>query len=59
MGNSKSQGIFVPNETYAKILQIQAMALKDGRTIRKGEVIVRLLDHDPIIMRYFNKLNIE
>ena len=53
----KRQGIFVPDDTYAKLNQLQAMALKDGRPFKKGEIIVRLLDHDPIIMYYFNKLN--
>lgn len=55
----KRQGIFVPEETYAKLNKLQSFAFKDGREFKKGEIIVRLLDHDPIIMRYFNKLNDE
>ena len=53
----KRQGIFVPDETYALLLKLQAMALDAGRPYKKGEIITRLLNHDPIIMNFFNRLN--
>lgn len=55
----KRQAIFVTDETYAQVLKIQTMAMSEGRAINKGEVIERLLSHDPIVMKYFNKLNEE
>ena len=55
----KRQGIFVPDETYAILLKLQAMALDAGHPFKKGEIITRLLNRDPIIMKYFNKLHEE
>ena len=53
----KRQGIFVPDETYALLLKLQAAALGAGHPYKKGEIITRLLNHDPIIMNFFNRLN--
>ena len=53
----KRQGIFVPDETYAILLKLQSMALNAGHPYKKGEIITRLLTHDPIIIKFFNKLN--
>lgn len=53
----KRQGIFVPDETYARLLKLQAVALAAGHPYKKGEIVTRLLNHDPIIMNFFNKLN--
>ena len=53
----KRQGIFVPDETYAILLKLQMIALESGHPFKKGEIITRLLNNDPIIMTYFNKLH--
>ena len=53
----KRQGIFVPDDTYALLMRLQAMALTAGHSYKKGEIITRLLNHDPIIMKFFNNLN--
>lgn len=53
----KRQGIFVPDDTYALLVRLQAMTLAAGHSYKKGEIITRLLNHDPIIMHFFNKLN--
>lgn len=53
---NKRQAIFVPDETYAKVTLLQAMILKDGKHLTKGEIITRLFNYDPIIMAYYNKL---
>ena len=53
----KRQGIFVPDETYALLLKLQAVALDAGHSYKKGEIITRLLNHDPIIMNFFNRLS--
>ena len=53
----KRQGIFVPDDTYALLVKLQAMALTTGHPYKKGEIITRLLNHDPIIMKYFNNLH--
>lgn len=53
----KRQGIFVPDETYALLLKLQGLALNAGHPYKKGEIITLLLNHDPIIMKFFNKLN--
>ena len=53
----KRQGIFVPDDTYAILIRLQAMALTAGHSYKKGEIITRLLNHDPIIMKFFNNLN--
>ena len=55
----KRQAIFVSDEAYALVLKIQTMAMKNGKAINKGEVIERLLNHDPIVMKYFNNLHKE
>ena len=53
----KRQGIFVPDETYALLVRLQAMTLAAGHSYKKGEIITRLLNHDPVIMKFFNNLN--
>ena len=53
----KRQGIFVPDDTYALLVRLQAMTLAAGHSYKKGEIITRLLTHDPIIMKFFNNLN--
>ena len=53
----KRQGIFVPDDTYAILMRLQAMALAAGHSYKKGEIITRLLNHDPIIMKFFNNLS--
>lgn len=55
----KRQAIFVSDECYALVLKIQTMAMENGKPINKGEVIERLLNHDPIVMKYFNNLHKE
>ena len=47
----------MPDERYALLLKLQAIALAAGRPYKKGEIITRLLNHDPIIMNFFNRLN--
>ena len=49
----KRQGIFVPDATYALLMRLQALALAAGHSYKKGEIITRLLNHDPIIMNFF------
>ena len=53
----KRQGIFVPDDTYALLVKLQAIAFAAGHSYKKGEIITRLLNHDPIIMNFFNNLN--
>ena len=53
----KRQGIFVPDDTYALLVKLQAMAFAAGHSYKKGEIITRLLNHDPVIMKFFNSLN--
>lgn len=53
----KRQGIFVPDDTYALLVKLQAMAFAAGHSYKKGEIITRLLNHDPVIMNFFNNLN--
>ena len=53
----KRQGIFVPDDTYALLVRLQAMAFAAGHSYKKGEIITRLLNHDPVIMNFFNNLN--
>lgn len=53
----KRQGIFVSDDTYVRLIRLQAMALAAGHSYKKGEIITRLLNHDPIIMKFFNNLN--
>lgn len=53
----KRQGIFVPDDTYALLMRLQSLALAAGHSYKKGEIITRLLKHDPIIMKFFNNLN--
>ncbi len=55
----KRQAIFVSDEAYALVLKIQTMAMENGKVINKGDVIERLLNHDPIVIKYFNKLQEE
>ena len=55
----RRQAIFVSDEGYALVLKIQTMAMENGKAINKGEVIERLLNHDPIVMKYFNNLHKE
>lgn len=55
----KRQAIFVTDEAYTLVLKIQTMAMEKGKAINKGEVIERLLNHDPIVMKYFNSLHKE
>ena len=53
----KRQGIFVPDETYALLVRLQAMTLAAGHSYKIGEILTRLLNHDPVIMKFFNSLN--
>lgn len=55
----KRQAIFVSDTAYALVLKIQTKAMQNGKAINKGDVIERLLTHDPIVLEYFNQLNKE